>query len=218
MTDCMLSQGSDVFYNLFNQDSYCAIAFPFSKADVAFKDPVLAAKSQSSFGLIPLHIEILYKSLCAPNGPLKAAFAGGHSVSDIASNTQWLFTLATSLQMTKQTVFEYKKENPGGVKEVLLGCAQSPVFLIMNDILFIVNQSIDDSHNRWGAFDPAKGPQEGQIVFGTSELEVSPESTYLIYHRDRGGLSSTEEANKCDYASVPAWSNNDRVKLFSFKA
>jgi hypothetical protein len=84
----------------------------------------------------------------------------------------------------------------------------------------ILTQPIDSDNNRWSGFDPAKGPQEGQFVLDIREdLESSPDTTFIIYHRNGAGLADleAEKPEKCDYKKT-AWSNSERVKLFPFNS
>jgi hypothetical protein len=217
-TDCELTQGSEVYYNLWNQDAYCDISFPFSKADVTLKDPALMEKAQLTFGLIPLQLDKLYKSLREFDG-LKFVFIGGDSVHDIASDTRWLFSLVTPLSMSNNTVWELKNEDEDRLQAILHSSSESPLFLVLDEKILIVRKPVEDIGNQWEAFDVALGPVKGLVSFDTSELEKSPETTYLIYFTGLAPIELPADGipDRCNHSTTPSWSDG-KTKVWPWKS
>lgn len=218
MTDCELFRGIEVYYNLWNQDAYCDISFPFSKDDVTLKDPALMEKAQLTFGLLPLQLDKLYKSLQKFDG-LASVFIGGDSVHDIASDTRWLFSMLTPLPMSNNTVWELKKENGNRVQDILRSSIESPLFLVLNEKMLIVRKPVEEVGNRWEAFDVALGPTKGLVSFDTSELERTPDTTYLIYFTGLGPIKLPTDGvpGRCNHSTTPSWSDG-KTKVWPWKS
>lgn len=209
VTDCALSNGDDIYFALFNQNTSCAISFPFSKGDIVFEDPAQAERWQVTFALIPLHIEKMYKSL-RRSDLLKAFFASGTSANDVASDILRMFSLATSLPLNKRAISDLQKDS---LSQILDNCLKSPVFLVTQQKLFIVTKKTD---NGWYGFTPNDGPQAG--VKWTEEQLRDEKGAYLIYQENHASLPGPSEAvaPECAFSEAPVWADG-QVKIYGFK-
>jgi hypothetical protein len=210
LTDCQLSEGSEIYWELFNVAPYCAISFPFSRADVVFKDTT----QQATFGLIPLQVEKLYQ-LLRYSARLDWLWARGNSIRDAASATHWLFTITTALPMSNHTVQYLTLQNPNGLVQVLDSSATSPVFLVTRSSLSIVTGPTDSQPRSWRGFD-FSAPNVNK-VWTEQDLKAGPlEDTYLIYYSGKGRLPVNPPPQNCDWEHSTV--SNGTTKIYPVAA
>jgi hypothetical protein len=153
-----------------------------------------------SFGLMPLRLQSMYRDLTHPK-PDAVPTEWKWNQGDII-DTQSLFSIVTPLRLDKGTVAEINVGGPRMLKSILDSCKTSPVFLSMEEHIYVVTTSVvNDGHTTWKGFDISDSRAKNPISWTEESLKAKAEGTTVLFdvaHETLAAATARLEERVCE--------------------
>lgn len=200
VNDCAFEGANGIWtgFTVYNTNTICLIGGTLTAAeDMKFIVP----DERRSFGLIPLRLQRLYNSLLDPNSkdwPTGRKWNQGN-----ITDTQSLFSIVTPVKLGRWTVAELDAEGPRVLEDLLNTCKTSPVFLAIDENLYVVTTAVvNGADTTWKGFDISDPRPENLVSWTEKSLRAKAGEFTVLFNVAHQTLATKVEQRSCAIGNV----------------